>query len=367
MKKKATWILIAAIVICVFSGCSQNGDVTPSTEPPAESVPSDPAKSFVDLAYELELGQTLPEPVTLTGVVTIVNHGWNEEQNCITVTIQPESKRERPFMCIEMQGTDIRKVVMGDTITVTGIVKNHEGTIRFEPGCIMESRISAQQVLREKIGGKQFSILGDSISTFEGYSNNTDYNLTIGDNWVWYTGNNAIRNVNETWWMQAIHQTGIKLLVNNSFSSDEVANRGVNRALQLHNTSNVQPDIIAVYMGINDFLHLYSVEDFAAAYEQTIQRMQNKYASADIFLFTLLPTKDAAQNQRPEDVEAFNDVIRELAAQYDCALVDLYAQSGITQDTLAQYTCDGSLHPNAKGMDAITQCFVNALICKYVL
>ncbi|MBP3370825.1 MAG: hypothetical protein J6L85_08740, partial [Clostridia bacterium] len=48
----------------------------------------------------------------------------------------------------------------------------------------MEMMIEA---LKKEYGGLKLSVFGDSISTFNGVSNNTSYNPTIGDNAVWYT------------------------------------------------------------------------------------------------------------------------------------------------------------------------------------
>ena len=96
-------------------------------------------------------------------------------------------------------------------------------------GCNDEKNTEVR--LKEALGGKRISILGDSISTFPGYSNNPEYNSSIGGNALWYKGDNYITDVNETWWMQTINRTGMILNVNNSWSGDTVTGRGVARAL----------------------------------------------------------------------------------------------------------------------------------------
>ena len=65
--------------------------------------------------------------------------------------------------------------------------------------------------------GKTMSILGDSISTYAGVSNNTAYNSTIGSNAVYYSSG-SLGGQQETWWQQAIDALGMQLLVNNSWS-----------------------------------------------------------------------------------------------------------------------------------------------------
>lgn len=229
-----------------------------------------------------------------------------------------------------------------------------------------QARIDAQ--LREILSGKGISFLGDSISTYSGWSNNTSYNSTIGSNAVYYTGNNyGFTNVNETWWMQAVNRSGLELVVNNSWSGDEVTNRGVSRAQQLHNNSGTEPDIIAVYLGINDFRRAKTVEAFEAKYEEMIVSMMNTYENKDIYLFTLVYTTNLESSSvNSADVVNFNEVIKNIANKYGCTLVDIYNDTGINKDNLATYMCDSTLHPNYLGMDKITECFMNALIRNYI-
>lgn len=222
--------------------------------------------------------------------------------------------------------------------------------------------------LREILSGKGISILGDSISTYTGWSNNTSYNSTIGSNAVYYNGSrDGFTAVTETWWMQTINRSGLELVVNNSWSGDEVTGRGVSRALQLHNNSSREPDIIAVYLGINDFRRGKTVEEFAAKYEEMISGMLGKYKGKDVYLFTLLYTTNLEKSGiNPDDVVKYNEVIRNIAAKYGCTLVDIYNDTGINKDNLASYMGDGNLHPNYLGMDKITDCFIDALMKNYV-
>ncbi len=65
---------------------------------------------------------------------------------------------------------------------------------------------------------KLFSILGDSISTFEGYSE--PYEATYYDAVRKCQGD--ITKVEHTWWGQVIEHLGGELLVNNSISGSMV-------------------------------------------------------------------------------------------------------------------------------------------------
>ena len=84
----------------------------------------------------------------------------------------------------------------------------------------------------------------------------------IGDNAKYYP-KDYMDDVNETWWMKTIHQLGLELCVNNSWSGscvstlvdDENKAACMNRAIQLHNDQQgIEPDIIVLMIGGNDAL-----------------------------------------------------------------------------------------------------------------
>ena len=233
-----------------------------------------------------------------------------------------------------------------------------------------EKKLEINKDLKNKLKDINFSILGDSISTYTGYSNNsTDTNSTIGSNSVFYKGTNGITSVNDTWWMQTINHTGMKLLVNNSYSGDTIAKSHSTRALQLHDdtgsNAGTNPDVIAVYFGINDIKNGATVATFKTNYTTMINNIRNKYQDAKIFVFTHVPykyTNASVTNPSAEVLEEFNDVIRDIAdATEECYLVDLYANSGITHNNYNYYMYDVGLHPNAYGMDMITKTFIEVL------
>ena len=93
-----------------------------------------------------------------------------------------------------------------------------------------------------------------------------------------------------------------------------------------------------------------------------ISNMVQNYEDADVFLFTL--NARSGMERTVAEMEAFNTVIEETAKTYNCTLVDLYYDSGMNFTNTNKYTGDG-LHPNAEGMDLITDVFIDALIEKY--
>ncbi len=122
------------------------GDIGGGTEPSPEPTPEiDPeVKAILDAAYALEEGAQMDEDVSLTGKVTKIDTPYSEQFNNISVTIEIPGAADQPILCYRMGGEDIKKIAVGDTITVTGRIKNHYGTIEFAQGCSMDDRIPGE-------------------------------------------------------------------------------------------------------------------------------------------------------------------------------------------------------------------------------
>lgn len=99
------------------------------------------------------------------------------------------------------------------------------------------------------------SVLGDSYSTFEGF-------MTPASNELWYyckTRNNTdVTKVTQTWWWQAIKESGWKLEVNNSYSGATIGYHGYSgndysaRSFITRMDNIGRPDIILIFGGTND-------------------------------------------------------------------------------------------------------------------
>ena len=239
------------------------------------------------------------------------------------------------------------------------------------------------------LSDKKLSILGDSISTFTGVSNDASTNATIGNNEVFYYKQ---MTMDDTWWKQAADAADMSILVNNSWAGSNVATNYGNetkggctaRAENLHDESGITPDIIAVYMGINDCgcltelgefngisdiwdgtQYIGNTEKFAIAYATMVHKLTTKYDAADVFLFTLprngylwLGTKEEYNALQDE----YNKMIYKIAEVFGCQVVDVAASVG---DNYEAYLLADAIHPNAKGMDIITAAFETALYSYY--
>ena len=231
--------------------------------------------------------------------------------------------------------------------------------------------------------GKKISILGDSVSTLIGYNPENSK--------VFYNQENCkragITSSMDTWWGILLDYFGSELLVNNSWSGCMVTKiPGQNDAFpsayskrrtnELHQM-NVTPDVIIVYVGINDWAHgirvtrkqkrrglfsrLFGGKEgsevdygiFSDAYRKMLSRLRHSYPKAEIWCCTLTASymsKNPAFlfpfSYGGENIETYNNCIRGISSEYGCRLIDFY-RYGIPYDSV-----DGS-HPNIYGMRAL--------------
>ena len=259
--------------------------------------------------------------------------------------------------------------------------------------------------------GKYVSILGDSISTFNGYSNDPSANTTIGGNGPRYDAGAAdtkpgsyclLESVNDTWWMNFAGRVGMELLVNNSWAGSQVFGGQTSdgrvipaayleRCVNLHDNTtednpgnaDIDPDVIFVYLGINDYnfnrSNVGSGEvDYAAlvgedgsfadpasfgeAYAVMLDKMKKAYPEAEIFVMTLLP-----ENLYSIDLTAWeqhNVYIRAAAEYYGIPVVDLAENCAITWENYSGYMMD-KIHPTTAGMKLIADCIEAELQAYY--
>ena len=245
--------------------------------------------------------------------------------------------------------------------------------------------------------GKFISILGDSISTYIDVSHGAaadSTNSTIRHNDLYYhEGRWGITRA-DTWWQQAIDRLGLTLLVNNSWSGSCVfqtwhgtVGAYVDRCVQLHADvgahAGQDPDLIAVFMGTNDFTFFggmlgtheidydalcvknddgtYTYAEPATvceAYAVMLCKIRQRYPDAHVFCLNLLPRREG--NGQPT---AFNDSLAQIVARFGCTTVDLFG-AGVPTDGVEfdRYFPDGRVHPNALGMDVISDCLVKTVV-----
>ena len=87
--------------------------------------------------YKLLDGEAQEVAKTITGTIVAIDTPWNEDYQNITVTIVVAGLENYPIMCYRLSGEGAKDLAEGDTITVTGILKNYNGTIEFDTGCTL--------------------------------------------------------------------------------------------------------------------------------------------------------------------------------------------------------------------------------------
>lgn len=105
-----------------------------------------------------------------------------------------------------------------------------------------------EDVLGEgKLKDKKLSIMGDSISRFNGY-------IPAGN--AIFHPNGTVTNVNQTSWQMLINETGMQLVINQSWSGSHLSN-GREVASMFCNPARYEslgiPDIILIFGGTNDY------------------------------------------------------------------------------------------------------------------
>lgn len=229
---------------------------------------------------------------------------------------------------------------------------------------------------------KQFSILGDSISTLDGY-NPRGYNFFYSDENCSKTG---VCDMADTWWGKAIDFFGGELLVNNSWSGSRVTqlpNSDIlfpsgcsdERTNGLH-INTVSPDVVIVYLGTNDWArgaepdqarkgfcddktgvfvdgYIDDLHCFECAYSEMIRKVKSNYPDAEIWCCTLNETFMSSNpnfkfphNYGGKHIDQFNTVIKKVASQNQSKLIDF---DGFHW---AYDSIDGS-HPTSNGMDTL--------------
>ncbi len=289
---------------------------------------------------------------------------------------------------VQLSHTPVTDPAVAPTCTTTGLTEGSHCAVCGEIIVAQEELPSLEMAaLMEALSGKKLSILGASICTFHGVSNDTSINDTLGSNVIWYTADKGLIRA-DTWWQQAADATGMEVLVDNAWSGSMVTSYAghISRPVNLHDNTladnpdgkPIDPDVIAISFGLNDvsnskacnltfddaFFAKIEAEGFVGttydeAYARMLYNMTQRYPDADIFCCTLTVTGISNATK----LEKYNAAITALAAHYGCTVVDVFNTDLSTYYT--SYTID-NIHPNAAGMDIKTDAFIAAMLQRYV-
>lgn len=244
-------------------------------------------------------------------------------------------------------------------------------------------------IVTSKLSGKKVSILGDSISTYSGYN-------PEGYATHYPTGN--VNNVEKTWWKKLINETGMTLLSNASWAGSRVTGDSQGNAYAgcsdariaaLAGANGEQPDVILVYITTNDWGNnpqreignFDSTSEIPAegeivtisnAYALMLYKIRNAYPLAQVFCITSLEGRRASGdttypiiNSHNQTICEVNKAISEIAQIFGANVINLQT-CGIHYWNVGTYTVDGTVHPNAAGMEIIKNKVLSVMLHDYI-
>ena len=95
-------------------------------------------------AYTLEEGLAMDGTFTLTGKIIGIPTVYSPDYKNITVDMVVAGLSDKPVQCYRLAGEGADTLAIGDTITVTGSIKNYKGTIEFDKGCSLDAVVKAE-------------------------------------------------------------------------------------------------------------------------------------------------------------------------------------------------------------------------------
>lgn len=217
--------------------------------------------------------------------------------------------------------------------------------------------------------GKQFSILGDSISTLAGFHPEGYKTHYVGN----ICASSGVFHMADTWWGKVIDFFGGELLVNNSWSGSRVTKYpnetrlfpsacSDERTSALH-FKDEKPDVILIYIGTNDWgfgakTHEAAEDEnerFDFAYDSMLQKIIKNYPNSEIWCCTLCTTgKVQGDAFGLANVEAYNEIIETAAWKHGCRIIDLYGYH------MPYETMDG-VHPTVNGMATLANMVIRCI------
>lgn len=272
------------------------------------------------------------------------------------------------------------------------------------------ANIQVDNYLLTKFQGKKLAVVGDSISTYQGWLP-SDVPGFEGTAYAHYYPNGDVNSVTKTWWYQVAMNLGIlpANIANTSWSGGTVCGDSTSTsygkpACSTKRVADIgirgfSPDIIIVYISTNDWYQCglsgynirlgdWKVTDpipqegvvnlFRSAYALMLAKLQTTYPTARIFCCTILDdyrrdegtADDPSDNAWPSNNAAgittkqWNDNIREIADAFACDVIDMH-NCGITYFNIPSYAVDSGLHPNAAGHEMMARKVTSELMAKY--
>ncbi len=216
-----------------------------------------------------------------------------------------------------------------------------------------------------KIENAYVSIIGDSISAFEGM-------IPSGyDPCYCYTKNNGCLTVEDMWWRRLQQAIGFKQGTINAYAGTTVmkvygastATETISRLQRCVPANKIGPDIIVIYMGTNDSLvNNLSISAFEKSYRNMLNNIYSLLPNVQIFVANLAWEKytvgTSEYDSHVKTVEEVNSTIQKLATEYELPLIDF--KSVYNTDTNDYDTLYDKIHPTAFGQRLLAEKAIEA-------
>ena len=272
------------------------------------------------------------------------------------------------------------------------------------------ANLDVANYLKDKFRGKKIAIVGDSISTYNGWLPSSVPGFS-GTTYATYYPQGDVNSVDKTWWYQVAQNLGINTtdIANTSWSGgtvcgDSTSTTNGKPACSTKRISDIAirgfiPDIILVFISCNDWyqcgLSGYSttlgdwriidpipaegtIHKFRNAYALMLAKIRQTYPLSRVFCCTILDdfrrdgiADDESDNAWPPNNAAgittteWNNNIKEIAEAFACDVIDMH-DCGITYFNIRQnYAVDAGLHPNAAGHALMARKVTSELMSKY--
>ena len=284
----------------------------------------------------------------------------------------------------------------------------------FRNGHIMTRNFNSENLngsILSKFKGKKIAIVGDSISTYQGWLP-SDVPGFVGTAYATYYPHGNVDRVEKTWWYQMAENLGLDpatAIANTSWSGgvvcgDSTSTTNGKPSCSTKRVSDIAirgfvPDVIIIFISCNDWYQCglsgysttlgdWTIKDpipaegtvfkFRNAYALMLAKIRQTYPLSRVFCCTILDdyrrdgiSDDDTDNAWPPNdaagitIAEWNNNIREIAEAFACDVINIH-DCGITYFNIQQsYAVDTGLHPNAAGMTLIAQKVTSELIAKY--
>ncbi len=262
---------------------------------------------------------------------------------------------------------------------------DNDSSVANNDSLAADSDDPAENSAKDRWKGAGISVLGDSISTFDGW--------IPGNCVVFYPLYGEVTDVSETWWHQVIEEAEMELCTNNSSAGctctgdstsidDPAYACSGGRISMLMGSGGRLPELILVYLGTNDLLKGIplgdndgtrlveegEIDNFSDAYSLILDKLASEYPTAQVYCCTLAQVGDwgteqpfvTFENHLGLTAADYSESIRTVAAGKGVPVIDLY-NCGIEIDNLQQMSSDG-VHLTPDGMKLVKEAVLKAIL-----